>query len=220
MKHALMVVGGWEDHTPEASADVFTPLLEEAGFEVQREGSLEVYLDASLLNSLDLIVPIWTQDVITSEPLSGTKIEVEIPTHVAGTVNFASGAVATVVTTFDVWAANLPRVEIYGAEGSLSVPDPNTFGGPIRVWTQKTCEWTDVPITKPFSENSRGLGVADMADAIVNDRPHSASGELGAHVLEIMHAFGRSSDSGKRIDLSTTCERPPMLGLPNAGDSR
>lgn len=52
-----------------------------------------------------------------------------------------------------------------------------------------------------------------MADAIINDRPHSASGELGAHVLEIMHAFGRSSDSGRRIDLATTCVRPPMLAL-------
>jgi predicted dehydrogenase len=155
----------------------------------------------------------FPERTITSEPLSGTKIEVEVPTHVAGTVNFASGAVATVVTTFDVWAANLPHVEIYGTEGSLSVPDPNTFGGPIRVWTQKSGEWTDVPITKPFSENLRGLGVADMADAIINDRPHSASGELGAHVLEIMHAFGRSSDSGRRIDLATTCERPPMLVL-------
>jgi predicted dehydrogenase len=155
----------------------------------------------------------FPERTITSEPLSGTKIEVEVPTHVAGTVNFASGAVATVVTTFDVWAANLPRVEIYGTEGSLSVPDPNTFGGPIRVWTRESGDWTDVPIRKPFSENSRGLGVADMADAIINDRPHSASGELGAHVLEIMHAFGRSSDSGRRIDLATTCVRPPMLAL-------
>jgi len=166
---------------------------------------------ASVSGSAAITFP---ERTITSEPLSGTKIEVEVPTHVAGNVIFASGAVATVVTTFDVWAANLPRVEIYGTEGSLSVPDPNTFGGPIRVWTQKSGEWADVPITKPFSENSRGLGVADMADAIVNDRPHSASGELGAHVLEIMHAFGRSSDSGRRIDLATTCERPPMLRLP------
>ena len=155
----------------------------------------------------------FPERTITSDPLNGTKIEVEVPTHVAGTVNFQNGAVATVITSFDVWAANLPRVEIYGTEGSLSVPDPNTFGGPIRVWRGGSDEWTDIPVTKPFSDNSRGVGVADMADAIASGRPASASGALGAHVLEIMHAFGRSSDSGRRIDLATTCERPPMLSL-------
>lgn len=155
----------------------------------------------------------FPERTITSEPLNGTQIEVEVPTHVAGTVNFANGAVATVVTTFDVWSANLPRVEIYGTEGSLSVPDPNTFGGPISVWTRESEKWTDVPVTKPFSENSRGLGVADMADAIASGRPASASGELGAHVLEIMHAFGQSSESGKRVELATTCVRPPVLAL-------
>ncbi len=155
----------------------------------------------------------FPERTITSEPLNGTKVEVEVATHVAGTVNFANGAVATVVTTFDVWAANLPRVEIYGTKGSLSVPDPNTFGGPIRVWTQEVGDWADVEVEKPFSENSRGLGVADMASAIAADRPAGANGALAAHVLEIMHAFGRSSDSGTRIDLETTCERPTPLLL-------
>jgi predicted dehydrogenase len=155
----------------------------------------------------------FPERTITSEPLNGAKIEVEVPTHVAGTVDFTNGAVATVITTFDVWAANLPSIEIYGSEGSLSVPDPNTFGGPVRVWTQESKDWEEVPITKPFSENSRGLGVADMADAIAGNRPASASGELGAHVLEIMHAFGLSSDSGRRINVKTTCERPAALSL-------
>ncbi|HCV27536.1 MAG TPA: Gfo/Idh/MocA family oxidoreductase [Dehalococcoidia bacterium] len=156
----------------------------------------------------------FPERTITSNPLSGTKIAVEVATHVAGTVNFANGAIATVVTTFDVWAANLPRVEIYGTEGSLSVPDPNTYDGPIRVWIQSSGEWVDVPVTKPFSENSRGLGVADMAHGIANDQPHSANGGVAAHVLEIMQAFGCSSDSGTRIDLATTCERPVTLSLP------
>ena len=56
-------------------------------------------------------------------------IHVNTPTHVAGVMDFASGAVATIVTSFDVWAAELPRLEIYGTHGSMSVPDPNFFGG-------------------------------------------------------------------------------------------
>ncbi len=153
----------------------------------------------------------YPQRTITSEPLNGTVIEVEVPTHVTGTVDFESGAVATVMTSFDVWGAELPRIEIYGSEGSLSVPDPNTFGGPVRLLRSDSGEWEDVPVTRPFSENSRGLGVADMATGIALGEAHRASGELASHVLEIMESFQTSSDSGQRVTLSSTCERPGSL---------
>jgi predicted dehydrogenase len=153
----------------------------------------------------------YPQRTITSEPKSGTKIDVEIPTHVTGTVDFENGAVATVMTSFDVWGAKLPFIEIYGSEGSLSVPNPNNFGDPVQILTRESGEWADVPYSRPFSENSRGLGVADMASSIASDEPHRASGAMASHVLEILHAFGRSSDSGTRIELTTTCERPEPL---------
>lgn len=79
-----MIVGGWEGHTPEASADVFTPLLEEAGFEVRREHTLDVYLDTDLLNAQDLIVPIWTQDQISNEQLEGLQGAVHSGIGLAG----------------------------------------------------------------------------------------------------------------------------------------
>ena len=71
MKHALMVIGGWSGHTPEKSADMFQPVLEEAGFNVRRESTLDVYLDRNLLSSVDLIVPIWTQGGISKKQLEG-----------------------------------------------------------------------------------------------------------------------------------------------------
>ena len=71
MKHALMVIGGWSGHTPERSADMFQPVLEEAGFNVRRESTLDVYLDRDLLSSVDLIVPIWTQGGISKKQLEG-----------------------------------------------------------------------------------------------------------------------------------------------------
>lgn len=153
----------------------------------------------------------YPQRTITSEPKAGTKIDVEIPTHVTGTVDFENGAVATVMTSFDVWGAKLPFIEIYGSEGSLSVPDPNTFGNPVQILTKAQGEWEDVPYSRPFSENSRGLGVADMAASITANESHRASGALASHVLEILHAFGRSSDAGERSVLSSTCERPQPL---------
>lgn len=75
----------------------------------------------------------FPERTITSREKYGQKISVEVPTHVAGIFDFASGAVVSMITSFDVWGAELPRIEIYGTKGTLSVPDPNTFGGPVKV---------------------------------------------------------------------------------------
>jgi predicted dehydrogenase len=153
----------------------------------------------------------FPERTIGSGPKQGRKIAVETPTHVAGLLDFAGGAVATLITSFDVWAANLPRIEIYGSEGSLSVPDPNTFGGPVRIRLAKDNEWRDVPLSHGFAENSRGLGVADMASAIREGRPHRASGELAYHVLDVMAAFEEASAAGRHVVINSGPPRVAAL---------
>lgn len=155
----------------------------------------------------------FPERIITSQPKYGTKVKVEIPTHIAGLMDFACGAVGTIITSFDVWAAHLPCIEIYGTEGSLSVPDPNCFGGPVRVLRAGASSWTEVPLSHGYSDNSRGIGVADMAYAIRSGRAHRASGELAYHVLDVMCAFHDSSNAGKHIELESTCVRPKPLPL-------
>jgi predicted dehydrogenase len=153
----------------------------------------------------------FPERLITSEPLAGTKIKVNTPTHVTGILDFVGGPVATVITSFDVWAANLPQVEIYGAEGSLSLPDPNTFGGPVRVKSAKDEEWQEVPLLNGRTEESRGLGVRDMAAAMREDRSHRASAEMAFHVLDLMQSFEEASTSGQHIEIQSRCERPAAL---------
>lgn len=148
---------------------------------------------------------------IGSEPFRGTTITVNTPTHVATTLDFAAGPIGTLITSFDVWSHTLPRIEIYGSAGSLSVPDPNRFGGPVRLRRAADEDWTEIPVTRPYSENARILGLADMVQGIISDRPHRASGELAFHVLDIMHAALESSEQGKHIELSSSCERPAAL---------
>lgn len=163
----------------------------------------------------------FPERTITSEPKYGTVIKVEVPTHVVGVLDFADGAVGAIITTFDVWAADLPRIEIYGTEGSLSVPDPNNFGGEIKVLRHNTKEWTTIPHTHGYPENSRGLGVADMAAALRSGRPHRASGQLAFHVLDIMEAIHDASRTGKHVELTSACPRPaalPMNLLPGQVD--
>ena len=153
----------------------------------------------------------FPERLITSQPLAGTKIKVNTPTHVTGVLDFVHGPIATIITSFDVWAASLPFIEIYGSEGSLSVPDPNTFGGPVRVKLAEDDDWQDVPLIDGHTENSRGLGVSDMAAAIRENRPHRASGEMAFHVLDLMQSFEESSTSGQHIEIQSRCERPEAV---------
>ena len=153
----------------------------------------------------------FAKRTISSEPLDGTVIEVEVPTHVNGVLDFANGAIATVITSFDVWSSTLPFIEIYGSEGTLRLPDPNTFGGPVYVKRGRDEEWDEISLSHIYDENSRGLGVADMAAAIVGGRPHRASGEMAYHVLDIMAAVHDASDSGEHVMLESTCARPAAL---------
>ena len=148
---------------------------------------------------------------ITSKPLNGSVIKVEVPTHITGVLDFAGGATATIITSFEVYSNTLPFIEIYGTEGTLRVPDPNTFGGPVYVKRFYAEEWSEIPLLKNYAENSRGLGVTDMAEAIEEDRPHRASAELTYHVLDIMHGIHDASASGKYYKVKSKCKRPMAL---------
>jgi len=135
--------------------------------------------------------------VITSEPLNGTVINVEVPTHIAGVLEFAGGAIGSIITSFDVYSHTLPCIEIYGTEGTLRVPDPNTFGGPVCLKRFREKECPQIPLINSYTENCRGLGVNEMATAIEQGRPHRASAELAYHVLDIMHGIHEATGTGK-----------------------
>ncbi len=155
----------------------------------------------------------FEERVITSEPKFGDKIRVDVPTHIVGIIDFHNDATGSILTSFDVWGAQLPRIEIYGTLGSLSVPDPNTFGGSVKIYLPEYKEWREVPISHGYTFNSRGLGLADMANAIRSKRAHRASGDLTYHVLEVMHAFHTASDREKTVEIASNVEKPAPLPL-------
>ncbi|MFP4355218.1 MAG: Gfo/Idh/MocA family protein [Phycisphaerae bacterium] len=153
----------------------------------------------------------FPQRTIGSAPKKGQVIDVEVATHVVGAMQFANGAIGNIITSFDIWGANLPRIEIYGTEGSLSVPDPNTFGGTVKLLEAGNKEWVEQELTGPYAENSRGVGPADMAAAIASGRPHRASGELAFHVLEAMHGIIDAGSERKFIEMTTQPAQPAPL---------
>jgi predicted dehydrogenase len=152
----------------------------------------------------------FAQRTIGSKPRFGQKIDVNVPTHSAAVLDFASGPIVTLVTSFDVWTRET-RIELFGSDGTMALPDPNTFGGPVSIRKPGATEWLDEAVTGDYADNSRGLGVADLAQALREGRAHRASGELMLHVLEIMHAIHRASDEGRHVELTTSVARPEPL---------
>ena len=156
----------------------------------------------------------FPERTIGSGDRKGKKIKVEVPTHYAGIFDFASGTVAALNISFDIWHHTLPLIEIYGTEGSLRVPDPNSFGGAVEVW-QPGQEWRSIPLTHS-DKVGRGIGVADLATAVLANRPHRASGQLALHVLEAMLAVQLASEREAHVHLKSTVAKPAPLptGLP------
>jgi len=154
-----------------------------------------------------------TRTVFDEASQFGTTLKVESPTHVAGIIEFSGGVVCQFLTSSDVYGTGLPHIEIYGTEGSLRCPDPNYFPGPVYLRTPDSKELVALACQHSYNQDSRGVGVADLAVAIKRGRPHRASGEMGAHVVDILNAIHESADEGRRIELQTTCARPEALPL-------
>ena len=151
------------------------------------------------------------QRTIGSKPRRGERITVEVPTHVASVIDFASGPVATLVTSFDVQASRYRNIEVYGTEATLSVPDPNSFQGPVMIRGLADSAWTEIEARQPYLPQHRGIGLADMVWAARSGRPHRASATVALHVLELMTASIAASEQGRHVELQTTCEPAPSL---------
>ena len=154
-----------------------------------------------------------SQRPVLSEPKKGQVMDVKVDTHVTGALGFANGAVVQVGLSFDVAAHKHVPLELYGTEASLIVPDPNFFGGDLEIRKRGRDEaWTPVPVTQPYADgNYRSLGVADMAQGILDNRPHRANGDLALHVLEVMEAFENASREGRTVEITTPVTRPEPL---------
>jgi predicted dehydrogenase len=160
----------------------------------------------------------FTRRLIGSGQRKGESFPVEILTHFTALLEFAQNVIVSFHASFDVQGHSHSAIEIYGTEGTLQVPDPNTFGGPVRLLKSGNT-WLDVPVTHGYSDgNYRMLGVAEMATAIRANQPHRASDSLAFHVLEVMEALVEGAATRKPISLRSSCERPrPLQPLSGVG---
>ncbi len=148
-----------------------------------------------------------TTRTIGSGPRAGNEFPVEVATHVAGVLEHENGAITTLMMSFDVWAAALPRIELYGTNGSLSVPDPNGFDGEVKLY-EPGKEWRTIPANAGYPNAGRGTGVADLAAALTTNTEHRANGAVAYHVLDIMESLLRATEQGQTQAVTSTCPRP------------
>lgn len=150
---------------------------------------------------------------IGSGPRAGQSFGVMVPTHISGLLDFSSGAQIAITTSFDVWKHGHNHIELYGTTGSMIISDPNQFEGAIQV-SDRGGDWAEVRQSHAFgSGNHRILGLADMAHAITENRPHRASLDLALHVLEVMEAIGVAAETGIRQITRHGCGRPDALTI-------
>ncbi len=164
---------------------------------------------------------------ITNGPRNGQKVPVTTPTNIHALLEFVNGATVTLSASWDVWAHRHPNMDLYGTKGSIYVPDPNFFGGDVMVAKERAPAealpgW-DHPFGIPNQEHSQGkmanyrtAGLADMAVAILEGRDNRCSLDRTLHGVDVMTSILKSGQTGKFIDLTTTCTRPAALGIAEA----
>ncbi|NUT37143.1 MAG: Gfo/Idh/MocA family oxidoreductase [Hamadaea sp.] len=144
----------------------------------------------------------FAERVIGAGPRAGQRFAVTVPTHVSALLEYATGPLATVVFSFDSPLVRQNFLEITGTEATLAAPNPNTFAGPVRLRRAGDPDWAEVAV--PDAESGRGIGVCEMARAIHEGRPHRASGELAAHVVDVMTAIEHAAGTGQPVAVSST----------------
>ncbi len=167
--------------------------------------------------------------MIENGPRHGEWMPVEVDTHVISLLEFDDGVIGDMTMSFDVWDSEAPRFEVYGEEGTISVPDPdpvhgaNIFGGEVWLRTRDTSRWTHQPRPEGrdnwqvaachhgYNDDSRGVGLLDLAYAAQSGRAPRASGDLAFHVFEAMDAIQRAPKAGAYQAVDSRVARPDPL---------
>ncbi len=167
----------------------------------------------------------FAERIVTAEgsPLRDSRIAVETPTTLSALLSFENGAEVAFLASWDVWKHGMLPLELHGTDGSLRLPDPNWFGGDVAIAAGRG-DWCSTatsgrvfgrpnwPKDEPVHGNYRGLGLAEMARAIAEKRPHRASGDLALHVLAVMEAILRAAETRAPVCVAPSCARPAPLG--------
>jgi predicted dehydrogenase len=159
--------------------------------------------------------------LISSQPRAGEFVPVGTPTTFHSLLEFQSGAIITLASSWDVIGHGHGHMELYGGRGTMDIPDPNLFGGEVSVAGREGARVLSQDWDHPFSvinqaagggANYRSAGLADMSLAIAQGRPHRCALDVALHVVDVMASILKSAETGSFVGISSACERPEALG--------
>jgi predicted dehydrogenase len=150
---------------------------------------------------------------IRSGARAGEQIPVLVDTHISALLQHESGAVSTVILSFDVVNSSMPFIEVHGSTGSISVPDPDRFDGPVSVSRERGGAWEELPVLAGYVGAERGVGLADMVESERDGVPHRANAQVAYHVLEVMTAIFDAGATGTRAHIQSRPQRPAVVAL-------
>ncbi|MEG1061544.1 MAG: Gfo/Idh/MocA family oxidoreductase, partial [Oscillospiraceae bacterium] len=156
----------------------------------------------------------YEQRIIGSQPLYGTMIDVEVPTYLAGILSMENGVICSIHHSFDVAQTKLDnRVEIYGTEGTLVVPTPCDFSGEILYRGKLDDKWSVIPPLFAYRSDCRGIGVADMADALLKSRQPRLGDDFVYHTLDVLEQLDMSAQNRQSRTVESHFVPTPLMEL-------
>jgi len=143
----------------------------------------------------------------------GESFQVECENLMAGILQFEQGAVGNIL--FDSNSIFIlpekPSVVLFGSLGVMYMADPNSFGGDVRVILKGNNEPLTMQQSHAFSNECRGLGVAEMAWSMRMGRKNRANKEMAYHALEVLHGIVKSSETKSNQVMKSTFEKMPPI---------
>jgi predicted dehydrogenase len=137
---------------------------------------------------------------------TGEPFTIATPDLVVAMIELANGTLVRL--TADFYVSSLSRqgeaVEFHGDEGMLNLANWVDFRAPVEASPFRNAKWEPLPLARESKGGvDWGVGIADLADSIREGRPHRATGEHAAHVVEIMEATQRSAASGQPVEITS-----------------
>jgi len=143
-------------------------------------------------------------------PHAGERFAVTTPTHTSAAMELDGGVTANLVASFEANDRYVCDLELHGTDGVLALPDPNAFGGALRIRRHRG-DWEEIPYVSHGAQEARGAGLGELVEAIAEGREPRASGRLGLHVIDAARSILRAAEEGRTVAVETSVEQPAPL---------
>lgn len=191
-------------------------------------GALRDYIVYYLTALVSLLGPVKTVSAVLKTPYDkrmnsipdtkGFNEMIDTPNEaiIAATLELENGVIGTIHEDNESVIFDRSDFVICGKNGLLKLGNANEFGNPVELIRPKGFFEKETEVLKPvgfYSDNSRGIGPAELADAIVHHRKNRTDKAMAAHVLEVIEAMEQSSKEGRFIEVESTFEKPELFDM-------